>query len=120
MSRYLLLFIFTLPFILAGLLTAITQYKLKYLSRNGFIAQLIFWLTVAIALSLSETIYQALFTRGLTATESLSLFDVVQITAIIVLLYATNRLRLKVDFLDRRLKDLHQELSITLSSTRKK
>lgn len=115
MSRYLLLFLLNLPFILAGILSAITQYKLKRTEKKRFIGQVFIWLILLIGLATAEPLYNWLFSSGLTQTESLSLFDVVQITAIILLLYIANRTRLKLETVERRLNDLHQELSIKLS-----
>jgi len=116
MSRYLLLLIFNLPFILAGILSILTQYKIGRASRRKLIAQLIIWLLVLLGLILAEPIYNWLFVNGLTKTDSLSLFDVIQITAIVLLFYITNRTRLKLETTERRLQDLHQELSIRLSN----
>lgn len=115
MSRYLLLFLLNLPFILAGILGALTQYKLGRINQRRFIAQTVIWMILLIGLALAEPVYNWLFARGFTQTESLSLFDVVQITAIVMLLYIANRTRLKLEVLERRLQDLHQELSIRLS-----
>jgi hypothetical protein len=115
MSRYLLLLLLNLPFILAGILSAITQYKLGRASKRRLITQVFIWLLLLIGLVIAEPLYNWLIARGFTQTESLSLFDVVQITAIVVLLYIANRTRLKLEILERRLQDLHQELSIRLS-----
>jgi hypothetical protein len=115
MSRYLLLFLLNLPFILAGLLSTITQYKLQRISRLRAIIQTLMWLTILVGLSLAHSLYEWLFAHNLTATEPLSLFDVVQITAIVFIFYIAHRTRSHVDTLEHRLQDLHQELSIKLS-----
>lgn len=115
MSRYLLLFLLNLPFILAAILSAVTQYKLGRSTKRRLVTQLILWSIVLAGLILAEPIYNWLFTNNLTQTEALSLFDVVQITAIVVIYYIANRSRLKIEHLERRVQDLHQELSIRLS-----
>jgi hypothetical protein len=120
MSRYLLLLLVNIPFILAGILTAITQYKLGNSSKGRLLLQIGFWILLFICLALTQSIYETLFANGLTQTESLSLFDVVQITLIVTLLYIVNRLRLKVEAIDKRSRDLHQELSIKFSQLNKK
>lgn len=117
MSRYLLLFLLNLPFILAALLSAVTQYKLKKSSRRRLIVQVTLWLLIMVGLLVAEPLYQYLYTNELTQTEPLSLFDVIQITAIVVTFYVANRTRLKLDATERRLQDLHQELSIRISKT---
>ena len=118
MSRYLLLFILNLPFIIAGILGVITQYKLGRIPKKKLITQLFIWIFVLSGLALAETIYNWLFVAGLTQTDSLSLFDVVQITAIVLLFYITNRMRIKIETIENRFQKLHQELSIRLSKNK--
>jgi hypothetical protein len=114
MSRYLLLLLLNLPFVMAGLLGALTQYKLRKSSKRRFIAQTILWLTILTGLITAQPLYEWLYDRNLTQTEPLSLFDVIQITAIVVVFYTANRTRSKLEETERRLQDLHQELSIRL------
>lgn len=115
MSRYLILFLMNLPFILVAMLSAITKYKLRKSSRRRMIAQLIIWSFILIGLTLAQTAYRFLYRNNLTQTEPLSLFDVVQITGIVITFYVANATRARVGILERRLNDLHQELSINLS-----
>ncbi len=119
MSRYLILFLVNLPFIIAAILSTLTQYKLRKLSRRTFVIQLGVWAAVTAGLLLAEPLYTWLFAHGYTATDSLSLFDVVQLTAIVVVFYIANRTRMKAERLERRLNDLHQELSIRLSEDKR-
>lgn len=116
MSRYLLLLILTLPFILMSILSAITKYKLGRSTKKRLITQIILWVLVFIGLASAESIYNWLFQHNLTQTEPLSLFDVIQITAIVIIFYIANRSRSKIEILEKRVQDLHQELSIKLSS----
>lgn len=115
MSRYLLLFLLTLPFILGAILSLVTQYKLGKLSRRRFAVHITLWIAVLVGIALAQPFYVWLFNNKLTDTEPLSLFDVVQITAIIIVFYIANRARIKADILERQVQDLHQELSIQLS-----
>lgn len=116
MSRYLLLFLLNLPFIFAAILDIVTQFKLRKLSRRRFVFRLSLWLTILAGLALAQPIYVWLFDNKLTDTEPLSLFDVVQITAIVIVFYIANRARTKTEILERQLKFLHQELSINRST----
>ena len=108
MSRYFLLLLLNTPFILAGILTAITQYKLRHATKRKMIVQIGFWLLLFVSLASAQGVYESLFLNGLTQTESLSLFDVVQITLIVTLLYIVNRIRMKLEVMDKRVSDLHQ------------
>jgi len=116
MSRYLLLLTLTLPFILMSVLSAITKYKLGHSTKNRLVTQLILWSLVFIGLASAESIYNWLFQNNLTQTEPLSLFDVIQITAIVIVFYIANRSLSKIEVLEKRVQDLHQELSIRLSA----
>lgn len=115
MSRYTILVLLNTPLIIAGLLNAIVSYKLRHTSRRRLTFSLAFWATVFIGLVGAQSIYEFLFSKNLTQTEPLSLFDVMQITGIIVTLFIANRAYGKVDLLEHRVQELHQELSIRLS-----
>lgn len=115
MSRYLILVILNTPLIFTAILNAIVSYNLKHLSLRRTVLKVIFWIVVFVGLCLAEPIYTFLYNEGLTKTEPLSLFDVLQITGIVFVFFLVNRLYVKVDVLERRVQDLHQELSIKLS-----
>ncbi len=115
MSRYLILLLLTLPLVLVAILGAVVEYKTGKLPKRSFIKQVIIWVVIFTGLACAEPIYNFLFSNGLTQTEPLSLFDVIQITGIIYVLFMANRSRIKLDNLERRVQDLHQELSIRLS-----
>lgn len=119
MSRYTILVILNTPLIIAGILNALVAYKISKISTRRFVLQIIFWLFIFAGLVAAEPIYRFLFSNNLTATEPLSLFDVFQITGIIAVFFMANRSRTRVYTLERRVQDLHQELSIKLSETSK-
>lgn len=85
MSRYVLLSLFVVPVSLFNILGAIVDYKTKALSKKGMVFVTVIWLLVATSVVLSEKIYTYLFSRNLTATEPMSLFDVVTISSVIIL-----------------------------------
>lgn len=117
MSRYLILVLLNTPLIITALVGALVNYKTGALARRSFIRQIVLWLVIFAGLAGAKPIYELLFSKGLTATEPLSLFDVIQITGIIIVLYIATRSRIKLEATERRLQDLHQELSIRLSET---
>jgi hypothetical protein len=114
-SRYLILVLLNTPLILAALLDALVDYKMGRFSRKKYLAYSAIWVLIFVGLAAAQPIYQYLFSNKLTETEPLSLFDVIQITGIILVLFMANRSRLKLEDLERRVQDLHQELSIRLS-----
>ncbi|MCB9822878.1 hypothetical protein H6800_01220 [Candidatus Nomurabacteria bacterium] len=119
MSRYLILILLNAPLIIAALLGNLVNFKLGKLSFRKYIGQTIIWIAILLGLVFAGPIYEFLFTNDLTQTEPLSLFDVVQITGIIVVLFMSNRSRIKLQNLEKRVQDLHQELSIRLSRDEK-
>jgi len=119
MSRYLLLILLNAPFIIAAIVSAIVGFKLGTIPRRRFFFRISLWVIVFVGLILAEPLYDYLFNHKLTDTEPLSLFDVVQITGIVVVFYIATRTRAKLDTLERRVQDLHQELSIRLSTDRR-
>ena len=116
MSRYIILLILNLPLILLAIISAITQYKLGHSSRRRFITQLIMWLIVLVGLASAQLIYQWLYNSHLTDAASLNLFDVVEITAIVIVYFIVNRTRTRLESVEKRLRDLHTEISIDLST----
>lgn len=118
MSRYLLLLILNLPLILMAIMAIITRYKLRKASRRRTVAHLLFWLLILTGLIFAQPLYEWLFSSGYTDTDSLSLFDVIQITAIVAILYVVTRMRSRVDTLEQKLASLHREMSILMSNKR--
>lgn len=115
MSRYTILILLNAPLISAALLNALVSYKLNRSSKKRFILRSLFWTSILVALIFTEKIYTYLFSNNLTSTEPLSLFDVIQITGIVLVLYIANKAYAKAETLEKRLQDLHQEVSIVLS-----
>ena len=116
MSRYLILVLLNLPLIIIAITNAVVSYKMNHISKRRFVFKVIFWISILLGLIFTQSIYSFLYKEGLTQTEPLSLFDVLQITGIVYVFFLVNRLYVKVDVLERRVQDLHQELSIKLSN----
>lgn len=116
MSRYLILIILNAPLIIAAMINTLVGFKLGRMTRRRFILGLSFWMILLVGLICVQPLYTFLFSNNLTETEPLSLFDVLQITGIIFTLLIANKAYGKVDVLERRVQDLHQELSIRLSN----
>ena len=114
--RYLILVLLNVPIILAALINIITQYKLRKVSVTRFRHQLIIWMVIMVVLIGSFPLYNISIGHPPLDSSELSLFDILQTTTIILLFYIANNHRQRIDQNERRLRDLHQELSIRLSN----
>lgn len=119
MSRYLILVLLNIPLIMVALLNSFVSFKLSHISKKRLVFKVLFWLTLLAILIFTKPVYDWLYSEGLTQTEALSLFDVILITASMLMFFLINKLYVKVDVLERRVNDLHQELSIRISTNRK-
>ncbi len=119
MNKYVLLLILNTPFVFFGLLKAYVSYSKKTLTLSGLIVRFIFWGIILTGLIFGESIYNYLIAQGLTDSTPLSVPDVLQVTGIIVCLSLILRLYTKYETLEHQLVQLHQEMSIELSSRQK-
>lgn len=94
-----------------------TKYKTGRITVQKFKKQMLLWLVIFFVLILSFPVYNTLQGQPPLESASLSSFDIIEITAIVFLIYTVNNQRQKVESTEKRLRDLHQELSIKLSKT---
>jgi hypothetical protein len=114
--RYIILIALNLPIILLAFVNILTQYKLKKISATRFRAQLLCWIIILVLLVGSFPLYNAINGHPLLYSKELTLFDIVQTAAIIYLFYIVNHQRQKIEHNDKSVRELHQELSIRLST----
>lgn len=113
--RYIILVLLNIPIILLALVNIVTQYKLGRISSRRFRHQIVLWLIIMVVLIGSFPTYNQLSGKTLLDSTGLSLFDIVQTTAIVYLVYIINNFRRKIEQNERTIRDLHQELSIRLA-----
>ena len=113
--RYLVLIILNLPLVLVAIVSLITEFKLGRISKTRLKRQILFWLAVTLFISGAFPIFNFLNHRPIFESHDFSVFDILQTTAIVYLLYFFNRQRQHTESLEQTLKDLHSELSIKLS-----
>lgn len=116
--RYIVLVLLNVPIILLALVNIITQYKVKSVSTRRFRFQIFLWVVILIVLIGSFPFYNYTTGKPILDSSELSLFDIVQTTAIIYLFYIVNDHRRKIERSERITRDLHQEISIKLSKKR--
>lgn len=115
--RYIILVVLNTPIILLAFLNLVTRYKLHRISSRRFWIQFLFWSLILAVLVGSYPIYNLISGRPPLDSHELSLFDIVQTTAIMFTFYIINIQRQTIEWNERTLRDLHQELSIKLSDT---
>jgi hypothetical protein len=114
--RYALLLLLTAPTVLMALLNIFTQYKMKRISKPRFVQQFMLWILISTLLLASFPVYNLVNDKPLLYSKGLSLLDILQTTAIVYLVYIINNFRRKIEQNERTIRDLHQEISINLSS----
>lgn len=115
MSRYLLLIILNAPLVIAGLIGALVEYKTRRISIFKWLGTTVIWLVIFGGIIGVQPALTFLHEHHKIRAHEMSLFDVLEITGIIYILFMANRSRIKTDRLEQRVQDLHQELSIRLS-----
>lgn len=114
--RYLALIVLNIPIIFLAFLSITTKYKLGVISRRRFYQQVILWFTILLVIISSFPVYNLFHNRQVLDSLDLSVFDILQTTLIILLIYIANDQRQRINTTERRLRDLHQELSIKMSN----
>lgn len=114
--RYLLLLLLNIPLVLLAILNTVTKYKMHRMSRRKFTRSILFWSSLLSLLVIALPLYNYSQHDTLFNSSSLTMLDIAQTTTIVYLIYVVNTLRQKVERIDKRTRDLHQEVSIMLST----
>lgn len=112
--RYLVLLALTSPIIVLAFTNLLVSYKIRKISKRHFFKQLVVWIIITVALVSSYPVYNLLNDKPLFDSSLLSVFDIVQTTAIVYLFYVVNNHRRKIERYEKSFRELHQELSIKL------
>ena len=115
MNKYLLLIILNVPIILTGLVRSWVAFRLRQTTRERASVRLLLWLFALISVVFVEPIYIYLTQNNLTDSDPLSIFDVAQITGIVLTFFIALRAFNKAEIAEQKYRQLHQELSIILS-----
>ncbi len=113
--RYVVLVLINLPIIFLAFLNLFIKYKLGRISKLKLYKQALVWVIILAALIGSFPVYNTIKGNAALDSSELSLFDIFQTTAIVLLMYVANDYRQKIDQSEKRLRDLHQQLSIKMS-----
>ena len=113
MSKYLILILINLPLVIAGVLSTISAYKTKQVSRRRMRWSLLFWVFIFIGLMLIEPIYDILVRSNLTDSSPLSIFDIILLTMILFTLFLLKRSNEASMRLGHRMARLQENLAIS-------
>lgn len=111
-SRFLILVLINLPVVLIGIIGAITSYKTSRTTKKRYITEVIGWVLVGVALVLIEPAYNLLLKSHLTSSDSMSIFDVVLLTLILLLGLLIIRANEKISLLNKKISRIHEHVAI--------
>ena len=112
LTKYNILIILCLPILLLFLLRIYDNYKRKKISTRGLVILLIFWSTLTLGILFNQQIFDYLEESNLISSTPLSLYDTIQITAIILLIYLVFRQTFRIEDLQNKLSRLNQEITL--------
>ena len=111
-SKYNILIYFCVPILVLFLLRIYDNYKRKKISKRGMSILLGFWAFAFVGIIFNKYIFNFLEKSRLIDSTPLSLYDVVQITAIIFLIYIVFRQSFKIEDLKSKITKLNQEIAL--------
>lgn len=116
MNKYQLLILLNMPFVIFGLLKTYSLHASGSLSRLAYGIRMVFWLVVGTGILFTQQIYSFLVHRSLTDSLPPTLLDVTELTGLVLCITLCLRLYTKLDVAEKRLSDMHERLSIELST----
>ena len=111
-TKYNILILLCTPILLLFILRIYDNYKRKKISRRGLIVLLLFWAIMTIGILFNKQFFEYLENSKLIESTPLSLYDTVQITAIIFLVYISFRQSFKIEDLRNKITKLNQEIAL--------
>ncbi|HWZ65806.1 MAG TPA: hypothetical protein VNX65_03335 [Patescibacteria group bacterium] len=116
MNKYNILILLNMPFVIFGLFKTYSLFANGSLSRLAYTIRTVFWLVVAVGILFVKPIYSFLVYQSLTDSPPPNLLDIAEITGIVLCVTVCFRLYSKLESAEKRLSDLHERLSIELST----
>lgn len=113
MSRYVLLVLINIPLLLVGVVSALTSYNTRRISKKRCIGEVVFWLVVGVGLLFVEPLYNALVRHNLTNSTPMSLFDMLLLTLILFCLLLIKSTNERTANLQKKISRMHEDLVIT-------
>lgn len=111
-TKYNILIALCLPILILFLIRIYDSFKRKKLSKRGAIILFLFWSFLTLGIIFNKQFFVYLENSRLIESTPLSLYDTVQITAIIFLIYIIFRQSFKLEELRDKITKLNQELAL--------
>jgi len=112
LTKYNILIILCLPILLLFLVRIYDNYKRRKISTRGLVIILFFWLALFLGILFNQQIFNYLESSKLINSTPLSLYDTIQITAIILLIYLVFRQTFRIEELQNKLTKLNEEIAL--------
>ena len=119
-TKYNILIIFCLPILLLFLIRIYDNYKRRNISARGLIILVFFWSVLTLGILFNQQLFDWLDQAHLISSPPLSLYDVSEIIAIILLLYLVFRQTYKIEDLQNKLSKINQEITLEIATEHSK
>jgi hypothetical protein len=111
-NKYNVLIYLTAPVLILFFFRIIDNYKRRRISFKSTAILLLFWLILTTGLIFNKYLFDFIRSSKLSDSTPLSLYDVVQISLIIFLIYIAFRHSFKIEELKNKITKLNQEIAL--------
>lgn len=111
-TKYNLLIILSSPILMLFILRIYDNYKRKRISLRASILLGLFWMILLIGVLFNKYIFEIILRSKLSDSTPLSLYDMIQIVAIIFLIYVAFRQSFKIEDLREKITKINEEIAL--------
>lgn len=111
-SRFVILALINLPIVIIGITGAIVNFKTRRTSKRRYRVEVFAWVVVGACLVMVEPIYSLLLANNLTASDSMSIFDIVLLTLVLLCGLFIIKANEKISLLNSKLSRIHEHIAI--------
>jgi len=111
-TKYNLLIILSSPILMLFILRIYDNYKRKRISLRASILLGLFWMILLTGVLFNKLIFELILRSKLSDSTPLSLYDMIQIVAIIFLIYVAFRQSFKIEDLREKITKINEEIAL--------
>jgi len=111
-TKYNLLIILSSPILMLFILRIYDNYKRKRISLRASILLGLFWMILLTGVLFNKLIFEIILRSKLSDSTPLSLYDMIQIVAIIFLIYVAFRQSFKIEDLREKITKINEEIAL--------